>query len=42
MVVPEAWLSRDYALPIQYLLERSFSIEFVVEDADAAWFSDAW
>jgi len=41
MVVPEAWLSRDYALPIQYLLARSFSIEFVVEDADAAWFSDA-
>ncbi len=41
MVVPEVWLSRDYALPIQYLLARSFSIEFVVEDADAAWFSDA-
>lgn len=41
MVVPEAWLSRDYALPIQYLLARSFSVEFVVEDTDAAWFSDA-
>ncbi|MHB1511206.1 MAG: TRM11 family SAM-dependent methyltransferase [Acidimicrobiales bacterium] len=41
MVVPEAWLSRDYASPIQYLLARSFSVEFVVEDADAAWFSDA-
>lgn len=41
MVVPEAWLSRDYALPIQYLLARSFFIEFVVEDTDAAWFSDA-
>jgi len=41
MVVPEAWLSRDYALPIQYLLARSFSVEYVVEDVDAAWFSDA-
>ncbi len=41
MVVPEAWLSRDYAQVIQYLLLRWFKIAVVVEDANAAWFSDA-
>lgn len=41
MVVPEAWLSRDYASVVQYLLLRWFRIEFIVEDAHAAWFSDA-
>ena len=33
MVVPEAWLSRDYAHPIQYLLLKLFRIRYVVEDA---------
>ena len=41
MVVPEAWLSRDYAAPVQYLLGRSFTVDYIVEDADAVWFSDA-
>lgn len=41
MVVPNAWLSRDYAAPIHHLLARWFDTEVVVEDADAAWFSDA-
>ncbi|MCK6625501.1 MAG: hypothetical protein L6R45_10035 [Anaerolineae bacterium] len=41
MVVPETWLSRDYAQIIQYLLLRWFKIEYVVEDAHATWFSDA-
>lgn len=41
MVVPEAWLNRDYANVIRYLLLRWFRIEFVVEDAHAAWFTDA-
>lgn len=41
MVVPEAWLNRDYASVVRYLLLRWFRIEFIVEDAHAAWFSDA-
>lgn len=41
MVVPEAWLNRDYAAVVRYLILRWFRIEFVVEDAHAAWFSDA-
>lgn len=41
MVVPDTWLSRDYALPVLYLLRRCFEIEFVVEDGEACWFEDA-
>jgi hypothetical protein len=41
MVVPESWLTRDYAQVIQYLLLRWFRIEFVVEDVHAVWFPDA-
>jgi hypothetical protein len=41
LVVPESWLSRDYAAVVHYLLLRWFKIEFVVEDEHAAWFSDA-
>jgi len=41
MVVPEAWLSRDYAQIIQYLLLRWFKIRYVIEDCNATWFKDA-
>jgi N-6 DNA Methylase len=41
MVVPDTWLSRDYARPVQYLLGRCFDVEFVVRDMDAVWFADA-
>jgi len=41
LVVPESWLSRDYATVVHYMLLRWFEIEFVVEDEHAAWFSDA-
>ena len=41
MVVPEAWLSRDYARVIHYLLLRWFKIVYVVEDSNAVWFPDA-
>ncbi len=40
MVVPESWLSRDYATIVQYLLFRWFDVEFVVEDEHASWFED--
>jgi tRNA G10 N-methylase Trm11 len=41
ILVPDTWLSRNYAHPVQYLLSRFFDVEFVVADRDAAWFSDA-
>lgn len=41
IVAPNTWLSRDYAAPVLYVLRRFFEIEFVVEDTDLTWFSDA-
>lgn len=41
LVVPESWLSRDFAAVVHYILLRWFRIEFIVEDAHAAWFNDA-
>lgn len=41
LVMPESWLSRDYATVVHYMLLRWFDIEYVVEDEHAAWFSDA-
>jgi methylase of polypeptide subunit release factors len=40
LVVPNTWLSRDYAAPVVYLLRRFFDLEFVVEDVDVAWFPE--
>ncbi|WP_419925482.1 N-6 DNA methylase [Candidatus Poriferisocius sp.] len=40
MVVPDTWLSRDYALPVQYLLHRLFEVESVIEDGEAQWFPE--
>jgi hypothetical protein len=41
MVVPDTWLSRNYALPVLYLLQRYFEIEVIVEDGQSVWFEDA-
>jgi methylase of polypeptide subunit release factors len=41
MVVPDTWLSREYAVPLTEVLDRFFEVEFVVHDADASWFPDA-
>lgn len=41
LVVPESWLTRDYAAVVRYMLLRWFTIEFIVEDEHAAWFTDA-
>lgn len=40
IVVPNTWLTRNYATPIIYLLRRFFNIESVVLDSDAVWFYD--
>ena len=41
LVVPATWRTRDYADVIQYLLLRCFSLEYVIEDTQPQWFSDA-
>lgn len=41
IVVPDAWLNRDYASPIQYLLLKIFQIEAIARDTNARWFPDA-
>lgn len=41
MVVPQTWLNRDYALIVKYLLFRWFKIEYIIEDANSAWFQPA-
>jgi hypothetical protein len=41
LVVPATWRSRDYADVIRYLMLRCFSLEYVVEDTQPGWFSDA-
>ncbi len=41
IVAPATWLSREYATPVLHLLRRYFELEYVVEDADGAWFPDA-
>lgn len=41
MVVPNTWLNREYAVIVQYMLLKWFDIEYIIEDVDCAWFSDA-
>lgn len=41
LVVPATWRSRDYADIIRYLMLRCFVLEYVVEDQQPGWFSDA-
>ena len=41
MVVPEAWISRDYALAVKYMLLKFFDIQYIVEDLNSAWFPAA-
>jgi len=41
MVVPESWISRDYALSVRYMLLKLFNVEYVIEDLNSAWFPEA-
>lgn len=41
IVAPATWLTREYAAPVLHFLRRYFQIEYVVEDADGAWFPEA-
>ena len=40
MVVPESWLSREYAKPIHYMLLKLFKIRWIVEDTSRVWFQE--
>lgn len=41
IVVPDTWLNREYAAIVQYILLKWFEIEYIVEDVNRVWFSDA-
>ena len=41
LIVPAAWRSRNYADVLRYLLLRCFCLEYIVEDEQPGWFSDA-
>lgn len=41
LVIPESWLTRDYAQFIQYILYRWFRPQYIVEDTSASWFPGA-
>lgn len=41
MVVPDTWLNREYATPIQNLLLRCYDVLSVVSDSGLAWFENA-
>ncbi|WP_262048978.1 SAM-dependent methyltransferase [Bradyrhizobium sp. Bra78] len=41
IVAPATWRSRDYADIVRYLLLRLFALEFIVDDTQPGWFSDA-
>lgn len=40
LVVPTAWMKREYARPIIDLLYRLCSIDYVIVDANRVWFKD--
>ena len=41
LVAPATWRSRNYGDTIEYLLTRCFRLEYLVEDTQPGWFSDA-
>jgi len=41
VVVPQAWMSRNYAVYVRQMLDLAFDVDVLVEDGDASWFEDA-
>jgi hypothetical protein len=41
IIVPATWRTREYGDVIRYLMLRCFRLEYVVEDVQPGWFSDA-
>lgn len=41
LVVPETWLTREYAIPLKQTLLQLFDVRFLVVDNSPSWFNDA-
>lgn len=41
IVVPDTWLNRDYATPIQYMLGKMFKVKVVAKETNERWFKNA-
>lgn len=41
LVLPQAWLSRNYSTEVRACLENLFHVQLIVEDASATWFDEA-
>ena len=41
LVAPATWRSRNYGDVIEYLLAKCFRLEYLIEDTQPGWFSDA-
>lgn len=41
LVLPQAWLSRNYSTGVRACLDKLFHVEVIAEDASATWFKDA-
>jgi hypothetical protein len=41
LVAPATWRSRNYGDVIEYLLAKFFRLEYLIEDTQPGWFSDA-
>lgn len=41
LVAPATWRSRNYGSVIAYLLARCFEVQYVIEDTQPGWFSEA-
>lgn len=41
IVVPDTWLSREYAAPVQYMLSKCFDILTIAKDISTCWFENA-
>lgn len=41
LVLPQAWLARNYSQPVRDCLNTMFDVEVIVEDDSASWFPDA-
>lgn len=41
LVLPQAWLARNYASTVRHCLDKMFDVDVIVEDDGASWFPDA-
>ena len=39
IVMPNAWLTREYSMPVKRLLREVLELKYVINDANSAWFT---